>query len=220
MFGFSAALHVGAAAAVLLLSSAAARPNLIPAHISVSIIEDNVVEESPASTMPQTFVQQPLEVKAANNEVVHVAMSQEPLAPIAQAVEAEEAQAQPVVVMLEAPVQSSSATVLASEPLGQASGVTQAGLSNEASNANVASITRRVNISIQYPQMARRRGWQGRVLAGFSVQSDGRPAGIRIVESSGYGALDDAVLTAIRSNGPYPEVNGEMQLPVTFKLAD
>lgn len=48
-----------------------------------------------------------------------------------------------------------------------------------------------------YPMLARRRGWEGRVSVGVSVDAGGRVLVTRLVRSSGYALLDEAALDAV-----------------------
>jgi len=48
-----------------------------------------------------------------------------------------------------------------------------------------------------YPLLARRRGWQGKVVLSFRLEADGRILDARIARSSGYGVLDHAALSAL-----------------------
>ncbi|MGI9128838.1 MAG: energy transducer TonB [Roseomonas sp.] len=49
-----------------------------------------------------------------------------------------------------------------------------------------------------YPEISRRRGQEGTVLLELSVDANGRVAEVRIVESSGFSALDTAATEALR----------------------
>ncbi len=77
-----------------------------------------------------------------------------------------------------------------------------------------------------YPEMARRRGQQGRVLLQVNVSAEGRPVTVAVVETSGYESLDAAALTAVqqwrfvpatRGGTPVPAV---AEVPVRFRLTD
>ena len=46
----------------------------------------------------------------------------------------------------------------------------------------------------EYPPLARRRGWQGRVRIGLLVEADGQLSRVQLVESSGYTLLDKAAM--------------------------
>jgi protein TonB len=76
----------------------------------------------------------------------------------------------------------------------------------------------------RYPDLARRRGWQGTVLLVVKIDASGRVTDVAVEESSGYELLDAAAVGAVRRwrykpaigrNGPVATT--ELQ-PVTFRL--
>ena len=78
----------------------------------------------------------------------------------------------------------------------------------------------------RYPLIARKRGYQGRVLLTVQIAGSGQVADITIAKSSGYALLDDAAMDAVRrwrfrsasgSDGPVDTI---VEVPVTFKLED
>ncbi len=78
-----------------------------------------------------------------------------------------------------------------------------------------------------YPPLARRRGWQGRVNVGLHVAADGDLTHIRLIKSSGHTLLDMAAVRSITELRNIPraaqwlEGNGmDMVLPVRYQLAD
>ncbi|MBI3779240.1 MAG: TonB family protein [Gammaproteobacteria bacterium] len=78
-----------------------------------------------------------------------------------------------------------------------------------------------------YPPLARSRGWEGTVLLGLQVASDGRLDKIRVEHSSGYAVLDNSALNSLYRLGRLAEastwLNGrgqDMQLPVIYRLID
>jgi len=78
-----------------------------------------------------------------------------------------------------------------------------------------------------YPPLARRRGWQGRVDVGLHVAADGDLTRIRLVESSGHALLDRAAVRNVNELRGVPraaqwlEGNGmDVVLPVRYQLAD
>lgn len=76
-----------------------------------------------------------------------------------------------------------------------------------------------------YPMLARRRGWEGRVLVGLRIESGGRIGGIHVARSSGYGVLDRSAVDALsRVQGlPGVETGGrtlELQVPVIYRLQE
>ncbi len=76
-----------------------------------------------------------------------------------------------------------------------------------------------------YPMLARRRGWEGRVRVSVLVEPDGDLKNIRVVESCGYRVLDEAALDDLREVGRLPEVNTWLEgreisviLPIHYRL--
>lgn len=75
-----------------------------------------------------------------------------------------------------------------------------------------------------YPLMARRRGLQGLVRLDVKVNAEGIPTAVRVKDSSGHEALDEAALTAVwhwrfapaRRGGE--AVEGTVVVPVRFNL--
>ncbi|OPY90079.1 MAG: Gram-negative bacterial tonB protein [Syntrophus sp. PtaU1.Bin208] len=74
--------------------------------------------------------------------------------------------------------------------------------------------------NLNYPPMARKNGWQGKVRVSFIIREDGRVEGIRIIESSGYLVLDRNVVETVREVQPFPKppVRAELVIPVTYAL--
>lgn len=75
-----------------------------------------------------------------------------------------------------------------------------------------------------YPDLARRRGEQGRVLVRVSVGPDGTPLAVAVGQSSGHTSLDNAALLAVRqwrfvpatqAGRPVPAV---AEVPIQFRL--
>lgn len=71
-----------------------------------------------------------------------------------------------------------------------------------------------------YPYLARKRKIEGRVTTEFMINSKGYPERISIVESSGYEILDSAVLGIIKKAAPFPKVEGQILIPITFSLKE
>lgn len=77
-----------------------------------------------------------------------------------------------------------------------------------------------------YPESARRRGQQGRVVVQVNVSVEGLPLSVSIAQSSGVMVLDDAALAWVRqwhfvpaSRGGTP-VPGTAEIPVRYRLTD
>jgi Periplasmic protein TonB, links inner and outer membranes len=74
---------------------------------------------------------------------------------------------------------------------------------------------------INYPPIARRMGWEGRVLIGFILEPNGDIRDLKVLKSSGYEVLDKEALDAIRrsyKDFPKPPVSVVVKLPINFRL--
>jgi periplasmic protein TonB len=74
--------------------------------------------------------------------------------------------------------------------------------------------------NVSYPVMARRMGWQGKVLLSFVITDDGSVRAFKIIQSSGYIVLDKSAIKTVRDTAPFPRPPGEAQLviPITYHL--
>ena len=78
-----------------------------------------------------------------------------------------------------------------------------------------------------YPSVARRRGWQGRVRIGLHVEADGDLTDIHLLESSGYPLLDRAAVKNVTELRTVPAVTQwlggndmDVILPVRYELQE
>lgn len=80
------------------------------------------------------------------------------------------------------------------------------------------------NPAPEYPEIAKRRGIQGKVLVDVLVKSDGTPALVKISRSSGSNNLDNAAIEAVRQWKFIPARRGGLSVqasvivPVEFKI--
>lgn len=83
---------------------------------------------------------------------------------------------------------------------------------------NSFAITRRVDP--QYPSASRRAGEQGTVLLAIVIGADGKPVDVSVAKSSGFSALDDSAVNAVRQWRFTTNVSGQARVtvPVTFRL--
>ncbi|WP_319549628.1 energy transducer TonB [Desulfogranum marinum] len=107
---------------------------------------------------------------------------------------------------------------------------TQKQLAKTAQHAAAAPVTSQASPLYQsnpkpvYPQLARRRGWEGVVMIKVLVLEDGSPSHIDLQQTSGYPLLDKAALKAVQKWHFVPAtrdgipVVGEVIVPVHFKL--
>jgi protein TonB len=74
---------------------------------------------------------------------------------------------------------------------------------------------------INYPPIARRMGWEGKVLVSFVLEPNGDIRDLKVIKSCGYEALDKEALDAIRRSYrdfPKPPVSVMVKLPINFRL--
>ncbi len=78
----------------------------------------------------------------------------------------------------------------------------------------------------QYPDRARREGWQGTVVLRVLVDEEGKSKLLEVNHSSGFEALDDAAVEIVRRWRFFPARYGErrveswVKIPIVFRLAD
>jgi protein TonB len=74
--------------------------------------------------------------------------------------------------------------------------------------------------AIAYPATARRMGWEGKVVVAFHLLPDGSVRNVRVVQGSGYAALDREAIDAVRNASPFPysPVEAEVITPVVYRL--
>ena len=77
-----------------------------------------------------------------------------------------------------------------------------------------------IQLAIAYPATARRMGWEGKVVVAFHLLPDGSVRDVRVVQGSGYGALDRGAIDAVRTASPFPRspVEAEVITPVVYRL--
>lgn len=78
---------------------------------------------------------------------------------------------------------------------------------------------------LDYPLLARRRGWEGRVRVGLIVEPDGDLRDVHVVESSGFKVLDRAAVKDLKEVGTLTAGNNwlgdeemDVTLPVQYRL--
>jgi protein TonB len=77
-----------------------------------------------------------------------------------------------------------------------------------------------------YPDIARRRGEQGRVMLRVNVSADGTPLDVEVMATSGHPSLDTAALSAVRQWRFIPatqagrSVAASAEVPVRFQLTN
>jgi protein TonB len=86
--------------------------------------------------------------------------------------------------------------------------------------ANYSYIRDAVERRTSYPSIARKMGWEGKVLVAFTVCDDGQVEDIRIIKSCGFKALDKNAIKTIKACAPFPKppVRAEVTLPISYRL--
>ena len=87
--------------------------------------------------------------------------------------------------------------------------------------ANLHYIKDNIQKRISYPRIARKMGWEGKVIVSFMVDRDGKVQDVHIIESSGFAALDKNAMATIKKAAPFPcpPVRAELVVPVIYRLA-
>ena len=85
---------------------------------------------------------------------------------------------------------------------------------------NYAYIRGAIQQGIAYPAVARKMGWEGKVVVAFLVLSDGSVRDVRVVQGSGHSALDRGAVEAVRKAAPFPRPPAEAEIitPVVYRL--
>jgi periplasmic protein TonB len=75
-----------------------------------------------------------------------------------------------------------------------------------------------IHKNLRYPEIARKMGWNGDVVASFEITGTGRVRELKIIRSSGHAVLDRTVIETIRSVEPFPAPPAPMTLivPISF----
>ena len=109
------------------------------------------------------------------------------------------------------------------QPAPVTEGYTETGIRNHL----LGQLQTRLSRHLVYPPLARSRGWEGTVLLGLRVKSNGHLEKIHIEHSSGYAVLDNSALNSLMRLGQLAEasawLNGhglDMELPVIYRLID
>jgi protein TonB len=84
----------------------------------------------------------------------------------------------------------------------------------------IERIGRAIESKKTYPPLARRRGIEGTVRIGFSINPEGKPWDIELIESSGHRVLDAATLNVVKKAAPYPYTDRRIEVPVSYRLQD
>jgi len=87
-------------------------------------------------------------------------------------------------------------------------------------SSHFVNIRDKILRNLNYPAIARRMGWAGKVTVAFTVCMDGSVEELSVLESSGYPVLDKYALETIRKSCPLPRppVKTALIMPVLYRL--
>jgi protein TonB len=136
---------------------------------------------------------------------------------------AEHIPAEPETFVSEAVIQPQATNSLIQTP--RSAGVSSAVVSKQEVElhyvkAHFIYIKKIIEKSISYPPIARRMGWQGKVVVSFVVCSNGEVEKLQVVESSGHAQLDKNALETVKQVEPFPRppVRVKLVLPVMYTI--
>ena len=71
-----------------------------------------------------------------------------------------------------------------------------------------------------YPNLARKRGWSGKVLVSFTIHPDGRADNIAIQKSCGISLLDKSAMKTVHNACPFPfpPMAARIVIPIVYQL--
>lgn len=90
----------------------------------------------------------------------------------------------------------------------------------------IAIVHKQLNNYFEYPLIAQRHNWQGKVIIGFKITREGSIENIQISQSSGFNILDQAAIDSLKKIGQLPQLTSwlntgmEIQLPVIYQLTE
>jgi len=115
-----------------------------------------------------------------------------------------------------APQAVSQQPMAAKDEAGGADAAAQAGYLS----SQFVNIRDKILRNLNYPAIARRMGWSGKVTVAFTVCADGSVEELSVVESSGFPVLDKYALETIRKSCPLPKppVRTALIMPVVYRL--
>lgn len=82
-------------------------------------------------------------------------------------------------------------------------------------------ISQIIHNNITYPYIARKMGWEGKVIISFVLTKDGRISFLTVEKSSGYRVLDENAVDTIKKVSKYfptPPLDVKIRIPITYKL--
>lgn len=95
----------------------------------------------------------------------------------------------------------------------------QTTISQDESRARVISIIHKELIQyFNYPTLAQKRNWQGKVELELRVTSNGKIEDIQLKNSSGHSILDQAAISSLLKIGHLPQISSWLPYDINLKL--
>jgi protein TonB len=87
-------------------------------------------------------------------------------------------------------------------------------------NDNFAYIRNKILRNVSYPDVARRMGWQGKVLLSFIITANGSVREFKVIKSSGFPMLDRSAVETVKETAPFPRppVEAQLIIPIVYRL--
>lgn len=233
-FRISFVVHAALLLAVIALDSSMARFSR-PVLIDFSIMENATARAEPKTvSAPRS---REAKVRQQQPEPKPVAARQEPLPQ--RTVEQQTAALSETAAGSQAPVPAAgpsaglqqATAVSSSAPAGDLKAGGKASASEGQANPaegmkqsylkeHFAYIRNIVQKKLSYPGIARKMGWEGKVVISFIVCLDGQVRDIVVREGSGIELLDKNAIAAVRNASPFPKppVEAQLIMPVSYSL--
>lgn len=77
-----------------------------------------------------------------------------------------------------------------------------------------------VQKNVSYPGIARKMGWEGKVVVAFTILSDGNTKDVQVSEGCGVELLNKNALEAVKKAVPFPKppVEAQVIIPIVYRL--
>ncbi|MHB8882725.1 MAG: TonB family protein [Thermodesulfovibrionales bacterium] len=226
-FTFSLVIHMSVLLVIIGLSSSMVRLGK-PVVIDFSIENSLVKHDSTTLPAPKSESLKARETELRKPKTV--AAKQEPAPQQVTAISETVAESQaPVSAKPSASVQPVSGSPLSTANVEKAEGRESPfhgqgnpveGMKQSYLKEHFAYIRNIVQKKLSYPTIARKMGWEGRVIISFIVCPDGHAKDITIKEGSGIELLDKNAIAAVRQASPFPKppVEAQLIIPINYSL--
>jgi protein TonB len=242
-FGLSLIIHTVVIVLAMVIGTTSASMNTKPVVIDLSILE-SIINSSGPEPLPVPKAPEPEKPKPAEKP--------KRAQKIRQLEKKAEESTEPKIVIpveTEGPVPIASAEVPKTQPLTEtlpgtgdqsaggtgigagggmggwgtgSGGISADALRKKYLSEHFAYIKELIQQHIRYPEMARRMGWQGKVIVDFIIMENGNATDIKIVKSSGFEVLDNNVIKTVKKVTPFPKppVEAKIKMPITYRLSE